>query len=303
VKPDVTSVAIGSPSGVVARRLADYVTLTKPRVVVMVLVTTFVGYYLGSDRPTVLLLHTLVGTGLAAAGTMALNQYLERERDAKMNRTRHRPLPDGRLSEREALAVGVGLLALGLGYLAATTALLPTAITAAIAVSYLAIYTPLKGVTSLCSVVGAVPGALPPVVGWVAATGRLGLEPVVLFGIMFLWQIPHTLAIGRLYRDDYSRAGVRVLPVIDRGGVSTGVHAIAHCLALLPVALMPTLAGFAGPIYFVTALCLGLVFLGAAAQMAWRESLAAARRLMVVSLVYLPVLLGVLALDRLGPIR
>src|SRR5213078_1262251 len=246
--------------------------LTKPRVVAMVLVTTAAGYYLGSAGSPRLapLLSTLAGTALAAAGTLALNQYLERDLDARMERTRHRPLPEGRLHAAEALAVG------------------------------LVLFTPLKPVTSLCSLVGAVPGALPPVTGWAAARGTLGAEPWILFAIMFLWQIPHSLAIGRMYRDDYARAGIRVLPVVDRDGASTGVQVVTNCLALLPVALLPTLVGLAGAVYFLVALALGLGFLWSAIGLARSGSAAAARRLLFASLVYLPVLLGVMALDKLA---
>ena len=196
---------------VTRRRLADYVALTKPRVNAMVLVTTGVGYYLGSaGRPVLLpLVYTLAGTGLAAAGTLALNQYMERDVDALMDRTRHRPLPEGRLRPAEALAFGAALLVIGLGVLARGANPLAALVTAGIALTYLLLYTPLKPVTSLCSIVGAVPGALPPVVGWAAARGDLGVEPWILFAIMFLWQIPHSLAIGRVYRDDYARGGIR----------------------------------------------------------------------------------------------
>jgi protoheme IX farnesyltransferase len=161
------------------------------------------------------------------------------------------------------------------------------------------LYTPLKPVTSLCSLVGAVPGALPPVAGWAAARGSIGPEAWVLFAIMYLWQIPHTLAIGRMYRDDYARAGIRVLPVVDGDGSSTAIHAVVNCLALLPVALLPTLLGMAGPLYFATALVLGLGFLWSAIGLARRRSLADARRLLVTSLIYLPVLLATMALDKL----
>jgi protoheme IX farnesyltransferase len=281
-------------------RLADYAALTKPRVVLMVLVTTLAGYYLGAagTLSVPLLLHAVLGTALAAAGTMTLNQYMERERDAEMARTRLRPLPAGRLLPLEALLLGVALLGLGLGYLLAFTNALAAAITAAIAASYLLVYTPLKTVTPLCSLVGAVPGALPPVAGWAVARGTVDIEAMVLFGIMFLWQVPHTLAISALYRDDYVRAGIRVLPAVDRNGPSTALFAIGHCLALLPVALMPTVFGFAGPVYFVVALGLGLAFLWAAIGLARLGTLESARRLMVTSLVYLPTLLGILAFDR-----
>ncbi|HWP67089.1 MAG TPA: heme o synthase [Candidatus Limnocylindria bacterium] len=287
----------------VGQRLLDYVMLCKPRVVLMVLLTMLAGYYLGagSSWSATAVLHALVGTGLAAAGTMALNQYLERERDAHMARTADRPLPAGRLRPLEGLAVGLALLIAGLGVLYVETTPLAAAVTAVIAATYLLLYTPLKGVTPLCSLVGAVPGALPPVVGWAVARGTIGPEAVVLFGIMFLWQIPHTLAISALYRDDYARAGIRVLPTVDVDGPSTALYAIGHCLALLPVALMPTVFGFAGPVYFVAALVLGLMFLWAAVGLMRAGTLAAARRLMVTSLVYLPVLLVVLALDHVPP--
>lgn len=285
----------------VPRRLADFVELTKPRVVVMVLVTTLVGFYLGSVGVLALgaLLHTLAGTALAAGGTLALNQYLERDLDAHMERTRHRPLPDGRLLPSEALVFGLALLAAGLVWLALGAGLLAALVTASIAATYLLLYTPLKPVTSLCSIVGAVPGALPPVAGWAAARGSLGTEAWVLFAIMFLWQIPHSLAIGRMYRDDYARAGVRVLPVVDRDGWSTGTHVVMNSLALLPVALLPTLIGLTGPIYFLVALGLGLALVWSAIGLARSRTAADARRLMLASLIYLPVLLGVMALDKL----
>lgn len=293
-------------TGAAARqRAADYVALTKPRVVAMVLVTTAVGYYLGSavEQSGATLLHTLIGTALAAGGTLALNQYMERDLDQRMHRTRLRPLPDGRLLPIEALVLGLVLLGAGLSWLWAAVNQPTTAVTVAIAISYLLLYTPLKPVTSLCSLVGAVPGALPPVAGWAAARGEIGPEAWVLFAIMYLWQIPHTLAIGRMYRDDYARAGIRVLPVIDADGSSTAFHALINCLALLPVALLPTLLGMAGAIYFATALLLGLCFLWAAVGLARTRSLGDARRLLLVSLIYLPVVLGTMALDRLPLVR
>jgi protoheme IX farnesyltransferase len=285
----------------VPRRLADYVALTKPRVVMMVLVTTLVGFYLGSagTLDVATLMHALAGTALAAAGTLTLNQYLERDLDARMERTRHRPLPDGRLTPAEVLVFGWLLLVGGLAWLALGAGPLAALVTAGIAVTYLLVYTPLKPVTSLCSIVGAVPGALPPVAGWAAARGTLGSEAWVLFAIMFLWQIPHSLAIGRVYRDDYARAGIRVLPVVDPDGVSTGTHVVSNCLALVPVALMPTLIGLTGAIYFLVALTLGLGFLWSAIGLARSRTAADARRLLFASLVYLPVLLGVMALDKL----
>jgi protoheme IX farnesyltransferase len=293
--------ALGLRQGEAVRRAADYAALAKPRVVAMVLITTAAGYYLGSGHAVALepLVHTLFGTALAAGGTLALTQWMERDLDARMERTRHRPLPDGRLFAAEALAFGLVLLAAGLGHLALAVNAMTAAVTATIAVTYLLVYTPLKPRTALCSLVGAVPGALPPVVGWVAARGGFGPEPLVLFAIMFLWQIPHSLAIGRLYREDYARAGIRLLPVIDHDGPSTGTHVVTNCLALVPVALLPTLVGLAGPLYFLVALGLGLGFLWSAVGLARTGSAADARRLLFASLVYLPVLLGVMAFDKL----
>jgi len=288
------------PAMFARRRLTDFLELTKPRVVALVLVTTLVGFYLGSPGAPLLgpLVHTLVGTAIAAAGTLALNQYLERDLDARMERTRRRPLPDGRLPAHEALGFGSVLLVVGLSWLALAVGPLPALLTAGIAVTYLLVYTPLKPVTSLCSIVGAVPGALPPVVGWAAASGGFGPQPWVLFAIMFLWQIPHSLAIGRMYRDDYARAGIRVLPVVDRDGGSTGTQVVSNCLALVPVALLPTLIGIAGSLYFLVALVLGVGFLWSAIGLARRRSAADARRLLLASLVYLPVLLAIMALDK-----
>ncbi len=284
----------------VRQRLADYLALTKPRVVLMVLITTFVGYYLGStaDLAAMPLLHLLVGTALAAGGTMALNQFLERHRDARMHRTRHRPLPDGRLAPGEGLAFGLALTIAGLLYLERSVGGLATWLTATIAGTYLLVYTPLKPVTSLCSLIGAIPGALPPVVGWAAARNAVGFEAWLLFAIMFLWQVPHTLAIGTLYREDYARAGIRVLPVVDWSGTSSGTHSVTNCLALLPVALMPTLVGMAGTVYFVAALLLSTGLLATAVVLRRSGTMADARRLLLASLAYLPLLLAIMAFDR-----
>ena len=285
----------------VRQRLTDYLALTKPRVVLMVLITTFVGYYLGSRNAleALPLLHTLIGTALAAGGTMALNQFMERARDSQMVRTRHRPLPEGRLVPAEAFVFGSALTVLGLAYLLLTVGPLAAGLTATISATYLLLYTPLKTVTSLCSLIGAVPGALPPVVGWAAARGDVGFEAWLLFAIMFLWQVPHTLAIGVLYREDYARAGIRVLPVVDWSGTSSGTHSVTNCLALLPVALLPTLVGMAGTIYFVVALLLSGALLWTAIALRRSGTLADARRLMMASLLYLPLLLAVMAIDKL----
>lgn len=284
------------------RRAGDFVELTKPRIVVMVLITTFVGFYLGISGTAdyLCLLHTLLGTALVAGGTLALNQVIEREADAKMERTKMRPLPDGRLQPTEALVFGALITIGGLLYLALLVNLLSTLVTAAIVVSYLFAYTPLKMKTSLCMVIGAVPGALPPVIGWAAVRGTLDLEAWVLFAIMFLWQMPHSLAIGWLYREDYARAGFRLLPVLDPQGKSTGRQIVTNCLALLTVGLLPTLIGFTGVVYFFSALALGGMFLWYGIALARSCSREAARRLLFASLIYLPVLLAVMAFDKTG---
>ncbi|MEA2626574.1 MAG: heme o synthase [Candidatus Binatota bacterium] len=286
----------------IGRKTLAYFELAKPRVVLMVVATTFVGFYLGTDvlGSSWLLAHTLASTALAASGTLMLNQYLEHDLDALMLRTRMRPLPSGRLRPDEALAVGVAVTALGLVYQTLAVGPVAAAVTAATTASYLFLYTPMKRWTPLCSIVGAVPGALPPVTGWAAARGDLGIEAWVLFAILFLWQFPHSLAIARLYRDDYARAGIRLLPVIDPDGPSTGRQIVLNTLALLSVALMPTLLGIAGGIYFVAALALGIALLVCSVRLARSRSLADARRLLYASLLYLPLLLGVMALDKVS---
>jgi protoheme IX farnesyltransferase len=296
---NTTPIAEAAETGAV-RRVADYVELAKPRIVMMVLVTAFVGFYLGSENiPDYLaLFQALLGIALAAGGTLALNQLVERDTDAKMERTRHRPLPDGRLQPRDALWFGLLLTLGGLVYLSLSVNLLSAAVTALITGSYLFCYTPLKLRSSLCVLVGAVPGALPPVIGWVAATGSLDVGAWVLFAIIFLWQVPHTLAIGRLYRDDYARAGIQFLPVIDLNGESTNRQILSHTAALLAVSLLPTLLGLAGPVYFIVALALGIGFLASGIRLALDSTLPRARKLLFASLIYLPVLLLVMALDR-----
>jgi protoheme IX farnesyltransferase len=283
------------------RRSLDFLLLAKPRVVLMVLVTTLVGYYVGSSGvPDHLrLLSTLIGTALAAGGTFALNQFLERDVDARMERTRLRPLPDGRLTPNEALLFGVAITCAGLGFLALAVGPLAGLVTAVTAGLYLFAYTPLKLRSSLCMVVGAVPGALPPVTGWVAARGEFGVGAWVLFAILFLWQLPHTLAIARLYSEDYARAGIQVLPVVDPDGTSTERQIVASCLALLAVGLLPTLIGLAGPVYFFGALTLGVTFLACGMLQAFSRSIPAARRLLFASLLYLPTLLVLMALNKI----
>ncbi|MBI4839764.1 MAG: protoheme IX farnesyltransferase [candidate division NC10 bacterium] len=294
------AVALNAPRVRAQGRSADFLMLTKPRVVLMVLVTTAVGYYLGSAGAlnSLRLLHTLLGTALAAGGTIALNQYLERDRDALMERTRLRPLPDGRLEPQEALTFGVGITLAGVVYLGLAVDPLTALVTALTAGSYLFLYTPLKGKTTLCTIPGAISGALPPVAGWVAARGDFGPGAWVLFAILFLWQIPHSLGIAWVYREDYARAGIRLLPVVEPEGRSTGRQIVSNCLALLAVGLLPTLIGLTGSVYFLGALVLGMGLLGCGIILAISRSVVDARRLVFASLVYLPALLVLMTFNK-----
>jgi protoheme IX farnesyltransferase len=282
--------------------MADYVALTKPRLVLMVAITTAVGYYLGSGASfnTAAFTSTLLGTALAAAGALALNQYLERDLDARMARTRHRPLAAGRLPLLPALTFGALLSVVGLLVLWLTVSPLAGGLTALTSAIYLFAYTPLKRVTPLCSIVGAVPGALPPVTGWVAARGEFGDGALVLFAILFLWQIPHSLAIARLFVGEYAEAGFRLLPVVDRDNRRTERAVVSYSAALMGVALMPTLLGMTGALYLTAALVLGAGFFATAVAFAVRRD-GTARWLLVASLVYLPALLTMMALDRVAP--
>ena len=279
---------------------SDLIALAKPRVLIMVLATTLVGYFVALTGPAdyVRLVHLLFGTLLAAGGTLALNQYVERDVDARMERTKHRPLPDGRVQPLEALVFAGALTSLGIAYLAASVGVSVAILTLSTTLLYIGAYTPLKVRSAACILVGAVPGALPPVTGWVAARGDFGLGAAVLFGILFLWQLPHTLAIARLYADDYERAGIRVLTAGDSHGTVAEGQIVSSTLSLVAVSLLPTVIGISGIAYFVTACALGLGFLGAGLAHANARSTASTRRVLLASLMYLPVLLAVLALDR-----
>ncbi|HEX4441464.1 MAG TPA: heme o synthase [Thermoanaerobaculia bacterium] len=280
-------------------RAADLLELTKPRITGLVLVTAAVGYAVGSGaafEPARFLLFML-GTGLLCGGASTLNQYLERDADARMHRTSRRPIPAGRLRPEEALVFGLALSAFGLIALAPVNAL-TLGLGALSLVSYVLAYTPLKRVTSLCTVVGAVPGALPPLMGWTAARGVLGPAGWGLFAILFLWQLPHFLAIGWLYRDDYARGGFPMLAVTDSDGSSTGRQALLYSAALLPVTLAAGLLAGAGNAYLWGALVMGAAFLLCAGAFAWRRSVGAARRLFFASVLYLPLLLGLMVFAR-----
>jgi protoheme IX farnesyltransferase len=284
----------------VRRRAADFLALTKPRVVLMVLTSILVGFYLGTKGALNywLLFQALVASALTTGGTLALNQYQEREVDAKMERTRYRPLPEGRLRPGEALWFGLILITAGLLYASFAVNALTGILTGVIVVSYLLLYTPLKVKTEFCNLPGAVAGALPPMVGWAAATGTLELKAWILFAIMFVWQFPHLLAIGWLYREDYARAGVRHIVTEKTNPKSTGRQIINNCLALLVLGLMPTLVGMAGPVYFVAALALGIAFLVCGIMASFSLTTASARTLLVASLLYLPALLLLMIFDK-----
>ncbi len=294
------AVALAPASGV-RKRVAAYFELTKPRVLAMVLLTTLVGFYLGSAErfDLWLALNTLAGTALAAGGTLALNQYFERGIDALMLRTQHRPLPEGRLSPPEALVFGIVATLAGCAWLWAAANLLSAAVTAAIALLYLFAYTPLKRVSWICHAVGAVPGALPPVAGWAAASGRLGVEPLILFLIMCLWQLPHSLSIARLYQSDYARAGISMLPLKGGRGNPVDRLILLDCGALIAAGALPTLLGFAGRVSLLVAVALGVMMLAFGLRLARNpNAAAAARRVMFASLLYLPIVFLVIVLDR-----
>ena len=273
-------------------RAADYLALTKPRLNGLVVATSAAGYYLGVQGSTDLLAmaSAVAGTALVAGGAAVLNQVYERDTDALMRRTRMRPLPDGRIPLAEATIFGLALSAAGLGVLATRTNLAAAALALATLVIYLTVYTPMKRRTPLATLVGAVPGALPPLIGWTASHGTISIGGITLFAIVFLWQIPHFMAIAWLYRDDYGRAGFPMLPVVDPEGRRAGRQAVIYALALVPVSLVPTLAGISGRVYFGIALALGVALLWLAVRFATERTDAAARRLFFGSITYLPLL-------------
>jgi protoheme IX farnesyltransferase len=284
-----------------SHHFADLLSLTKPRLNLLVLLTTLAGLYLASPDgvPLSLLVHTLVGSALVAGGAAALNQVLEQRTDGLMQRTSRRPVPAGRLGVFESAWFGAflsiaGIIELWLG--ANAIAALVAAVTH---LSYVFAYTPLKTRTSLSTLVGAVPGALPPVIGWSAATGDVTLPALVLFGIVFFWQMPHFLAIAWMYRDDYARAGIPLLPVTEPDGRRTGQQALLYATALWPVSIMPAVVGLADWPYSAVATVLGMAFIALSGSFARDRSLETARRLFFFSIIYLPLLLGALVVDRL----
>jgi protoheme IX farnesyltransferase len=282
-------------------RATDYVALAKPRLNLLVVVSAVAGYAMAHGDTTNLaaLGWMVVGTGLVAGGASAINQVIERETDGLMRRTRQRPLPDGRLSAVEALAFAGILSVIGLFVLAAGVNLLSASVALATLASYAVVYTPLKRRTSFATVIGAIPGALPPVIGWAAADNTLSQGAWVLFGIVFLWQLPHFLAIAWIHREDYARAGLPMLPVIEPDGLSTARQAVVYTAALLPLALAPTLVGMAGTAYFTGALLSTLIFLGVSVRFAMTRAVRDARRLFFTSIIYLPVLWALMIVDRI----
>ncbi len=288
-----------APAPARSRRLADFLTLTKPEITFNVVLTALVGFLAAAhgEARVLQLLNTLLAIALVAGGASTLNQWAERDLDAAMHRTVRRPLPAGRLTPNASLRFGLLLVVSGTVYLAAVASGLSAALAAFTAASYLLIYTPLKRVTSLATVVGAVPGAIPPLIGWAAARGRLDAGAWALFLILFFWQMPHFLALAALYRRDYARAGFRVLPAIEPDGASTARQSVLYTLALLIVSLVPTLLGMAGALYFFGALVLGLGFLVSGVRFALRpESHGRASGLFRYSLLYLPALCLLMAL-------
>lgn len=273
-------------------RLADYLQLTKPRLNLLVVFTTGAGYWLGvaGHVNPVVMFHTIVGTALVAGGSAVFNQLAEPDVDALMARTRLRPLPDGRLTPWRAFWFGMALSAIGLAQLSFGVNHLSAVVAFATLVSYVLWYTPMKRRSSLATVVGAIPGALPPVIGWAAATGSLSREAWLLFAIVFLWQMPHFLALAWLFREEYERAGFPVLPVVEPTGRSTARQTVMYTAALLPVSLAPALTGLAGPLYFGVALVLGVAFLALAVRFARDRHKRTARQLFLGSLVYLPLI-------------
>jgi protoheme IX farnesyltransferase len=306
----IKSVAIElNPGGVAESRAPEltwreralaYVELTKPRITFLIVLTSAAGFCLGARGGVdyVRFAHAMVGIALLSSGIATLNQYMERDLDALMRRTMTRPLPAGKLSAFEALLFGAGLTLLSEVYLAVLVNPLTALFGLGVVVGYLFMYTPLKTRTTLSTVVGAFPGAMPPLMGWTAATGEVTAGAWVLFSILFLWQFPHFLAIAWMYREDYGRAGIRMLPVVEPEGRVTGQQIVAYTLMLVPVSLLPTALGISGRVYLYGAAALGLLFLFSSISAALSKSRQQARRLLLASVLYLPLLFGLMVLNQ-----
>jgi protoheme IX farnesyltransferase len=278
----------------------DYLELTKPRITVLILICTAVGYFAGPSHSFHLLLfiHTLLGTALMASGTAALNQWYEADSDAKMRRTRVRPMASGRMTRSAGLAFGVLVSVAGFAELWFGTTVLAAVIGLLTLATYIFLYTPLKRRSAVCTTVGALPGAMPPLIGYAAANGRLDAEALALFLILFVWQFPHFYAIAWMYREDYARGGIRMLPVIEPDGESTARRIVACSLLLIPVSVVPRLLGMTGSLYAAVAIPAGLVLLYFGVRLGRERSLAGARHVLVASVLYLPAVLTVMVLDR-----
>lgn len=278
----------------------DYIALTKPRVTWLILMSTAVGYYFGARASWGFwtLFHTILGTGLIASGTAALNQWYERDADAKMKRTQMRPLPAGRLTPNKALVFAIFLSVAGFVELAWGANLLTGLLGLFTLATYLFVYTPMKRISPFSTTLGAIPGAMPPVIGFAGAAGAVTVEAWILFAILFLWQFPHFDAIAWMYREDYERAGIRMLPVVEPDGHSTARRMVWCSLALIPLSLLPRFFSMAGNIYVIGAVIAGIMFAYAASRIVHDRTRVRARGVLLASVIYLPVLYGLLVFDR-----
>jgi protoheme IX farnesyltransferase len=291
---------VGADAAIRRSRIGEYMELTKPRVTSLVLITTLVGFYMGASGSiaNILLFHAVVGVALVAGGASALNQYQERHQDAQMHRTRDRPLPEGRISETDALVFSWVISVAGISYLAVFTNFTTGVLAACTLLFYVFLYTPLKSRTALATLIGAIPGAAPPILGWTAAGGSVDSMAGALFAIVFLWQLPHFLAIAWLYDEDYMRGGFRYLTIRNAGEGNAARQIILYCCALIPISLLPTSLGLTGTVYMFGALVAGLVYLGYGLAVAFFRSPKAARRLLKASILYLPAVFFLMVIDK-----
>jgi protoheme IX farnesyltransferase len=286
--------------------IKDYIALTKPRITWLILMSTGVGYFFGAQKGSIgwtgwhflTLLHTIIGTGLIASGTAALNQWYERDADAKMRRTQARPLPSGRLVAWKALVFAIAISAAGFAELWLGANALAALLGLITLLTYLFVYTPLKQRSPHSTTIGSIPGAMPPLIGFAAAHGSLTWDAWVLFAILFLWQFPHFYAIAWMYKEDYARAGIRMLPVVEPDGKSTARRIFLYSLALIPISLMPKFFAMAGNIYLFGAIALGLAFLYYGLRIGRDRTRQQARHVLLASVVYLPVLFSLMLFDR-----
>jgi protoheme IX farnesyltransferase len=295
-----TDVPVAGAPLALRERLAAFAELTKPRITFLIVLTSAAGFCLGSKGAFdyLALFNALFGIALLSSGIATINQYMERDLDARMRRTLSRPLPSGKLQAGAALAFGLALTVGAEVYLAVFVNLLTAAFGVTVVVGYLLCYTPLKTRSSLSTVVGAFPGAMPPLMGWTAATGEAGVEAWALFGILFAWQFPHFLAIAWMYREDYARAGILMLPVVEPECRITARQIVIWSLLLVPVSLFPTILGTTGSVYFYGAFVLGILFLGTSIHAALVHTRQGARRLLLASVLYLPVLFGLMVFNK-----